>query len=116
MFPGDYTEEIQQTLEELFQKASEEMMVKVMKKQAKLQRKIAMKSKTKGSPSVHIPRYLASLDHCLADPVGFHHLAIFTNEKYPTAVPYLEFHRAFQIYRSTLNHKIRKEVAHEICL
>ncbi|ETO11338.1 hypothetical protein RFI_26035, partial [Reticulomyxa filosa] len=35
---------------------------------------------------------------------------------YPTAVPYLEFHRAFQIYRSTLNHKIRKEVAHEICL
>ncbi|ETO18098.1 hypothetical protein RFI_19190 [Reticulomyxa filosa] len=118
MFPSEYSEDVQQALEELFQKASEEMMVKVLKKQAKLQRKLMQNSKKKGHKNGsknRLPRFLESLEHCLADPVGFHHLAIYTNEKHPQGVPLLEFHRAFQIYRSTLNPKVRKEVAHEIC-
>ncbi len=60
-----------------------------------------------------LPRYVVSLDYCLSDPVGYYYLNQYLAQQ--TGRPALgEFHRAFQIYRSSLAPGVRKDVAAEM--
>lgn len=58
-------------------------------------------------------RWLRSLDHCLADPMGFSELEKFCATIYSSELA--EFHKAYRIYRCCLTPRVRKEIAHEIC-
>eukprot|EP01083_Nonionella_stella_P028764 79273_1 len=58
-------------------------------------------------------RWLRSLDHCLADPLGLDCLEQFLAKSYSSELT--EFHKAFRIYRCCLTPVVRKEIAHEVC-
>eukprot|EP00485_Elphidium_margaritaceum_P008621 CAMPEP_0202708164 /NCGR_PEP_ID=MMETSP1385-20130828/20424_1 /ASSEMBLY_ACC=CAM_ASM_000861 /TAXON_ID=933848 /ORGANISM="Elphidium margaritaceum" /LENGTH=363 /DNA_ID=CAMNT_0049367075 /DNA_START=84 /DNA_END=1172 /DNA_ORIENTATION=- len=58
-------------------------------------------------------RWLRSIDHCLADPMGLSALEEFLSKTYQTQL--VEFHKAYRIYRCCLVPQVRQEIAHEIC-
>jgi hemoglobin-like flavoprotein len=98
MFEEEYTDEIADAVKSLFTKAGEEMMIAAGGTDAEDE-----------TPSV---RWLVSIEFALADPMGFSALTQYLH--HVKLGEFAEFHRAYQIYRSTMDDEVRKQVGGEI--
>lgn len=117
-FGTNYNSQTRVALTTLFQSACNEMMKQAGKRPPFARLDVNNNHHQKqhidqqsGSSSQY--RWLRSLDHCLADPMGFSALEQYLSKTYQSEL--IEFHKAYRIYRCCLTPRVRKEIAHEIC-
>jgi len=116
-FGTNYNSQTRIALTTLFQSACNEMM-KQAGQRPPFARAEIVQNQNQGIQSnayggMKSFRWLRSLDHCLADPMGLSVLEQFLAKTYCAELT--EFHKAYRIYRCCLTPRVRKEIAHEIC-
>eukprot|EP00483_Globobulimina_turgida_P009835 UN09854 len=119
-FGTTYNTQTRVALTTLFQSACNEMMKQAGKRAPFVRADIQQSSGAKSGKiesnvygGTKSYRWLRSLDHCLADPVGLNCLEQFLAKCYSSQLT--EFHKAYRIYRCCLTPKVRKIIAQEIC-
>jgi len=111
-FGTNYNSQTRVALTTLFQSACNEMM-KQAGQRPPFGRAEVHNNNNNNHPNISQYRWLRSLDHCLADPMGFNELQEYLSKTYQSEL--IEFHKAYRIYRCCLTPRVRKEIAHEIC-
>eukprot|EP00484_Ammonia_sp_Unknown_P027661 CAMPEP_0197038124 /NCGR_PEP_ID=MMETSP1384-20130603/15130_1 /TAXON_ID=29189 /ORGANISM="Ammonia sp." /LENGTH=382 /DNA_ID=CAMNT_0042468519 /DNA_START=131 /DNA_END=1279 /DNA_ORIENTATION=- len=122
-FGQSYNSQTRVALTTLFQSACNEMMKQAGQRAPFQRQDIQQQDFNENNPNSSNPnmmqssdksyRWLRSLDHCLADPMGLSALAQYLAANYTAHL--VEFHKAYRIYRCCLTPKVRQEIAHEIC-
>eukprot|EP01084_Bolivina_argentea_P088850 160414_1 len=116
-FGTNYNTATRVALTTLFQSACNEMMKQAGERAPFARAEVVAKgndnSGNNNEYGVKSYRWLRSLDHCLADPLGLDSLEQYLSKSYSSELT--EFHKAYRIYRCCLTPRVRKEIAHEIC-